>query len=139
MAAPSRLRPALAVLALVPALAGCGGGAHFQNDPRPPTPVDLSVYIDNGRVSVSPSDVGAGPVTLYVTNQASHSQTLQIRDSAGGSLASTGAINTGQTAQISTDLQRPGTYALAVSSPIPAARLHIGRPRGNSDNALLQP
>ena len=129
----------LAAAAVALALAGCGGGTHFANAPRPPAPIDLSVYIANGRISVSPSHAGAGPVTLYVTNQASGAQNLQIRDAHGSSLASTGSINTGQTAQISTDLRTPGTYEIAVGAQIPPARLHIGRPRPNSDNALLQP
>ncbi|HET9075176.1 MAG TPA: hypothetical protein VFN48_11415 [Solirubrobacteraceae bacterium] len=136
-----RFRPGLAAPAVLAfALAGCGGaGAHFQNDPRPPTPIDLSVYIANHRVSISPTHVGAGPVTLYVTNQASSRQTLQIRDGQGGALASTGAIDSGQTAQVSTDLKTPGTYEIAVGAQIPPARLHIGRSRPNADNALLQP
>ena len=36
------------------AIAGCGSSGHFANHPSPPTPVNLTVYINNARVSVSP-------------------------------------------------------------------------------------
>ena len=39
------------------AASSCGGGSTFANKPRPATPVNLTVYINNARVSVSPSSV----------------------------------------------------------------------------------
>src|SRR6476620_10639061 len=60
------------------ALAGCGGSGSFANDPRPPSPVSLTVYIGNARVSLSPQSVGAGPVVFIVTNQADTSESLAI-------------------------------------------------------------
>ena len=121
------------------ALAACGGGGqHFADVPRPPTPVDLSVYINNRHVAISPAKVGAGPVVLYVTNQASRTETLTIRR-AGAAVASSGPINSGQTAQVSADLRSPGSYAIATGGPVRAARLRIGKPRPNADNVLLQP
>ena len=30
---------------------GCGGGTTFANKPRPPTPINLTVYVNNARVS----------------------------------------------------------------------------------------
>jgi len=44
------------------AVSGCGGTSKGATTPRPPAPVNLTVYIDNSRVSVSPTTVGAGPV-----------------------------------------------------------------------------
>ncbi len=130
---------ALTAGALALALTGCGGGdSQFTNTPRPPVQVDLSVYIDNHHVSVSPTNVGAGPVLVIVTNQASSTQTLTITNRAGSSVASSGHIHSGQTAQISTDL-RTGTYDVATSAKISAARLKIGTTRPNADNVLLAP
>jgi hypothetical protein len=130
---------ALAAALSALALSACGsGGTHFQDSSRPPVTVDLSVYIDNSHVSISPSTVGAGPVILYVTNQSSGTQTLALKTRDGSSVASSGHINSGQTAQLTADL-RTGTYAVASGSKIPAARLRISKARPNADNVLLQP
>jgi hypothetical protein len=140
----------LAVSAI--ALAGCGGGSTFKNLPRPPTPVDLTVYINNSRVSVSPNSVGAGPVIFIVTNQSTKTQTLSINDSASGKPigAGTGPINPQGTTEVTVDFT-PGDYlvttgpsnqteaAAAQPSTIHPAALHIGPKRPNANNVLLQP
>lgn len=133
------------------ALAGCGGGKTFANDPRPPAPVNLTVYISNARVSVSPQAVGAGPVVFIVTNQAARAETLAIQRTGGsGSIANTGPINPQGTAQVTVNLSR-GSYTVATAaggateaartaaSPIHAATIRIGRPRQSASNDLLQP
>ena len=131
-------------------VAGCGGGAHFQNQHRPPTAVDLTVYVNDSSVSVSPATVGAGPVIFFVTNQASKTVSLTISGS-GGSLATTGPINPGAPLELTVDFQSPGDYtiapgstsetdaALATGHRIAPATLHIGPSRPSADNALLQP
>jgi hypothetical protein len=142
----------LAVLAV--AVAGCGGGTHFANQPRPASPVNLTVFISDQRISVSPSTVGAGPVELIVTNQASNAASLTILP-AGGSggqpLAETGPISPQGTAQVTVNLTNPGDYTVgiagngtteaAAASPtgISPALLHVGQARPNSSNQLLQP
>ncbi|MDQ6606891.1 MAG: hypothetical protein M3Z06_10150 [Actinomycetota bacterium] len=134
------------------AIAGCGGGAKFANQPRPATPVDLTVYINSQRVSVSPASVGAGPVIFIVTNQASKTESLTVRraGNSGSALATTGPINPQETAQVTIDFST-GDYTvstgksgssdatLAGASSIQPATLHIGRPRPSASNALLQP
>lgn len=131
------------------ALAGCGGGTHFADKARPPTPVNLTVYISNSRVSVSPNAVGAGPVVLIITNQASTAVTLAVRPASGGSaLANTAPINPQATSSVSVDF-RPGSYTLDTSAAsadglstgpsIAPASLHVGRSRPNGNSALLEP
>jgi hypothetical protein len=139
----------LTVIAL--ALAGCGTTKTFANLPRPPIPIDLTVYINDARVSVSPDSVGAGPVNFIVTNQSSKTQTLAIENPiTGAALASTGPINPQGTAQVTVDF-KPGDYSVAtgpngkteaqIAQPtrIQPAALHIGRERPNADSVLLQP
>jgi hypothetical protein len=134
-----RGRVGLAAAVAAVGVSACGGGGtQFANDPRPPVPVDLSVYIDNNHVSISPAKIGAGPVILYVTNQASGSETLAIKTSGGSSVASSGHINSGSTAQVTANL-KTGTYDIAGGTKIPPAKLKIGKPRKNADNVLLQP
>jgi hypothetical protein len=142
---------ALVLAALV--LTACGGSSGgFQNKPRPPVPVNLTVYINDARVSVSPSAVGAGPVVFIVTNAAAKTESLVIQSADGShTLANTGPINPQTTAQVTVDFQNPGAYQVATGknggsqaqqaqpASIRPARLTIGHARASGANALLQP
>ncbi|HUA43716.1 MAG TPA: hypothetical protein VMA77_00725 [Solirubrobacteraceae bacterium] len=130
------------------ALSACGGTSTAATTPRPPAPVNLTVYIDNSRVSVSPSSVGAGPVTFIITNQASQAESLEIlpsRSSGPNPLANTGPINPQATAQVTVNFSSQGNYSVSAdgggsgSGSIQAASIHVGSPRPSSDNQLLQP
>ncbi len=145
-------RATIGILALGAfSLQGCGGGSHFANNPRPPTPVDLTVYINNSRVLVSPSSVGAGPVIFIITNQSSQAESLTIQSSSGGKpLASTAPINPQATSEIQVNFT-PGNYTMMTGNPgttdasqatpssIQSASLYIGPQRQNGNNVLLQP
>jgi len=132
--------PAVVLLAAIVsvALAACGSGGRFVAATPPANPVNLAVYINNSRVLLSPARLGAGPVLLLVTNQASRSETLTVHPSRGGTVASTGPINPDSTAQVQVDLTTPGDYALRAGRASPA-RLRIGAPRAAASGALLQP
>jgi hypothetical protein len=137
----------LAVSAL--AVSACGASSQGATTPRPAAPVNLTVYIDNSRVSVSPSTVGAGPVAFIITNQASQAESLAVLaagSAAGQALADTGPINPQATAQVTVDFSSPGHYALSTGggdgsggSSIRAASLVVGKQRANSNSQLLQP
>jgi hypothetical protein len=144
----------VALGAVLIALVGCGStGGSFANKPRPATPVNLTVYINSARVSVSPAAVGAGPVVFIVTNQDSKTESLTISPALAGSapLASTGPINPQATAEVTVDFQNPGDYTIdtsiggssqaarATPSTIQPATLHVGTPRPSASNQLLQP
>jgi hypothetical protein len=132
----------------------CGSGAHFANLPRPPSPINLTVYINDQRVSVSPSSIGAGPVVFIVTNQASNAESLTVLPAgpaAGQALADTGPISPQATTQVSVNLNTPGAYSVAIApsstteaaaatpSGIQPALIHVGRPRPSASNQLLSP
>ncbi len=127
-------------------LGGCGSTGTFADRPTPATVVNLTVYVSDHRVSVSPASAGAGPVLFIVTNQASRNEAVEVRSSGGGrALATTGPINPGGTAQVEVDFHS-GEYLLAAQqagasagSAIHPAMLRIGRARPSADNALLQP
>ncbi|MBV9309676.1 MAG: hypothetical protein JOZ73_02530 [Solirubrobacterales bacterium] len=140
--------------ALALALAACGStGGSFANKPRPPVPVNLSVYVNNSRVSVSPPTVGAGPVVFIVTNQADKTESISVTQGGLGTttLASTGPINPQATAMVTVNFTDPGEYSLSPSSGgstaaqqatpsnIQPATLHVGAARPNGSNQLLQP
>jgi hypothetical protein len=140
----------LAVVAV--GVVGCGGGSHYANLPRPPSPINLTVYINDQRVSLSPTSVGAGPVELIVTNQASNAESLTVLPAgatASQPLADTGPISPQGSAQVTVNLDSPGDYtvgtspssdaAAATATGIHAATLHVGRPRPSASSQLLQP
>jgi plastocyanin len=134
------------VLASATLLVGCGSASTFADKPRPATTVNLTVYVNNQRVSVSPASVGAGAVQFIITNQAAHNESVEVQDQAGSSIANTGPINPGATATVTVDFH-PGDYTLSTGATSTAhqipgivpATLHIGRARPNADNELLQP
>jgi hypothetical protein len=135
-------------------VAGCGSSSHFANHPSPPVPVNLTVFINEQSVSVSPASVGAGPVILIITNQARTAESLIVMPagtSAGQPIADTGPINPQATAQLTVNLNQPGAYtvgitpnasteaAAALPSGVKPAVLRVGHPRPSGSNALLQP
>lgn len=134
----------LAVAAVL-ALGGCGSSsADYKNAPRPPSPIVITGYISDQRVSVSPRTFGAGPISLIVTNQTGTSQrvTLESSGAAGsgpGIKQVTAPISPQDTATLKVDV-KPGSYSVHVAGDgIRAARLKVGRERASAQNDLLQP
>ncbi|HEY6399222.1 MAG TPA: hypothetical protein VIX82_17390 [Solirubrobacteraceae bacterium] len=133
------------------AAGACGGGGAIKQA-SPALPVNLTVYVNDSRVSLSPDSVGAGPVVFIVTNQASRTKSLSLLPagtSAAQPVASTGTISPKGTAQVTVDLSA-GDYSLTTAvndgtgtppstTGVQAATLHIGPPRPSGANDLLQP
>jgi hypothetical protein len=136
----NRKASALAAIAGVLVLAGCGSGKHFVNDPRPPSLLIITVAIDNGRVLVSPARIGAGPVKLTMANETQASQQVTVASDQPGVLQEhAGPINPGNTASLKADLTS-GTYSVKVDgSSIQAATIAVGAKRPSAQNQLLQP
>ena len=120
-----RRTAALAPLAVAGALAlgGCGSSsADYQNDPRPPAPIVITGYIDDQRVSDSPRALGAGPISLIVTNQTGAAQrvTLESAGPAGsgpGIRQVTAPISPQDTATLKVDV-KPGSYSVHVAEEL---------------------
>jgi hypothetical protein len=124
------------------AIAGCGSVVHFRGHSRAATPVNLSVYIDDSRVTISPRFTGGGPVVFDVTNQSARAASLTITRTSGGvAPISTGPIAPSGTDQVAGNLSA-GLYSVAArtasGSPV-AATLRVGRSRPAGNSALLQP
>jgi hypothetical protein len=125
------------------AVGGCGGGGGGVKAVGPALPVNLTVYINDSRVSLSPDTVGAGQVVFIITNQASRAQALTLLPSgaAGQPIASTGSISPGGIAQMKVGAEElpPGDYSLTSTTAVQPAALHIGPRRPSGSNDLLQP
>jgi hypothetical protein len=121
---------------------GCSEEDDYANEPRPPTPIVVSASVSPERISVSPRQFGAGPVTLIVTNQTDSAQEISLEtDEIGGGAPGieqrSGPINPGDTASLKADL-RPGSYKVGVSGGGGSASLRVGaraRPRRTSSSS----
>src|SRR3954454_17763494 len=71
-------------------VAGCGSGSDYKNNPRPPSPITITAAISSKRVQVSPKRLGAGPITLVVTNQDGKSHDLVVENHTGGGSGQSG-------------------------------------------------
>ncbi|HEU4974795.1 MAG TPA: hypothetical protein VFT50_06860 [Baekduia sp.] len=140
------LRTTIVVGAIAGSVAGCGSSDHqYRNGERPPAPIVVSASISDHEISVSPKRLGAGPITLVISNQSTAAQqiTLETSDAPGGgpgvTAVRTGPINPRETASVKADVA-PGSYDLgARGSDVRAAHLVVGHERPSSQNDLLQP
>ena len=118
-------------------VAACGE-EDFPNNPRPPIPVELTAAIDERSVSLSPSTVGAGLVTITISNQTDEPTRLTLEGP--GEPVTSSEIQPGGTGSIKTELEE-GDYEIAADAElgIKADTLEVGPERPTSQNELLQP
>jgi len=124
----------LAVLAGV--TAGCGADDH-PNEPRPPSPIEVTAKVDNEKVDVSPSKFGAGLVVMTISNQSDDPVQMAVE---GPTAVTGGVIQPGQPGNLKVDFKE-GEYAVTAGEESLAkpALLTIGPERASSQNELLLP
>jgi len=136
------MRAATAVLTLAAfGLVACGQD-EFANNPRPATAIELSGVIHEEKVTVSPRKLGAGPVTITVSNQTDDPHTITLVGDR--TKAEIGPINPLDTGTIQKTLE-PGIYEIkagsaeAVTREIRPAELEIGEQRKSSADQVELP
>ena len=136
--------PLIALLAAA-LLAGCGdSGGDYENEPRPPSPINVTARVGDEDISVSPEKFGAGPISLIISNQTDEPQELTFEtdelggDEPGLAPQSSGEIRPDGTATIKVDV-REGSYVLKAAGGAREARIEVGAPRPSAQNELLQP
>ena len=123
-------------------LGGCGDDDDFENNPRPPIPVQLSGVITDSEVSVEPRSIGAGPVVLIVSNQTDKAHSITLDGPSG--TEEVGPINPQDTGRIQHNLDQ-GSYEVragsdeAVDEEISPAKLAVGPKRPSSSDDVLLP
>ena len=129
------MRAATAALTLAAfSLVACGQ-EDFANEPRPATAIELSGVIQEDKVTISPRKLGAGLVTITVSNQTEDPYTVVL--AGDRTQAEVGPINPLDTGTIQKTLE-PGTYEVragsenAVAREIRPAELEIGEERKSS-------
>jgi hypothetical protein len=131
-----------AAVATAALAAGCGED-DFENEPRPPVPMELTGVIQDDKLTVSPSrNIGAGPFTILISNQTDSEHTVTLE---GGTIEEqVGPVAPDDTVEIKRTLA-PGSYevragsARAVRREIQPAMLDVGEERPSSSNELLLP
>ncbi len=125
------------------ALVGCGSDSDYKNDPRPPVPINISAAISPDKITVSPKEFGAGPVTFLIANLTDDPQevtveTADLSDTAGIK-QTTSPINPQGTAELKVEVGE-GEYVVSTTSgSIRDARFTVGAERPSSQDTLLQP
>ena len=123
-------------------LGGCGDDDDFENEPRPPVPVQLSGVITETEVSVEPRTIGAGPIVLLVDNQTDEAHSVTLDGPSG--TEKVGPINPRDAGRIQHVLKQ-GSYEISAGSDaaqekeIEPAKLTVGPPRPSSSNDVLLP
>jgi hypothetical protein len=139
------LRTCVALLVGGLAIGGCGDDNDYKNEPRPPSPINVTAFVGAKSVSVSPNSFGAGPIVVIVTNQSNSSQDVTFQTSVAASggkdevTQSTGPINPGDTGQIKLDVVEGKYQVKTGSGSIRPASVSVGPERASAQNDLLQP
>jgi hypothetical protein len=125
-------------------MSGCGAESDYANDPRPPTPINVTAAITRDRVTVSPARFGAGPVVIIIANETNRAHRITIEtDELGASTPgvkqSTAPINPQGTATLKLDLKRGRYTVSADGSGIERMPVRVGRERKSSSGDLLTP
>jgi hypothetical protein len=134
MGVQRRLAVGLAAIAAVALLAGCGD-EDFENNPRPPSPIQLSARIGPDAVVVSPRAVGAGLATITISNQTPDAAGLVLE---GPTDEASSEILGGGTGSLKIALEE-GTYDVTDDDGARLTELEVGPERESSQNELLLP
>jgi hypothetical protein len=137
----TRIATASLVAALT--LVGCGSESDYKNDPRPPSPINISAAISPDKVTVSPQQFGAGPVTFLIANLTDDTQevTVETEDLANkaGIKQTTSPINPQGTATLKVDVKQGEYVVRTKSATIREAHIKVSAERKSSQDTLLQP
>ncbi len=138
------VRTTTGVLAAISALAACGSDPDYANDPRPPTPINISAAITDDQITVSPRRFGAGPVVVLIANQTAQAQRVTVESDTFGNRDAgirqrTAPIDPQGTATLKIDMAK-GRYVVTVDGDgIEDTMVRVGRPRPDSSDQLLTP
>jgi hypothetical protein len=133
----------LPLVALI--VAGCGTKERTANELRPPVPIQLDASLMPKKISLAPSQIGGGPVTLVVSNLTATEQRITFgANSPSGTSelridSQSATIAPNNTATMKAELS-DGTYSLSVEGEsIPTAVLNVSGERPSAQNDLMLP
>jgi hypothetical protein len=126
-----------AAVALVMALvvAACGRD-DFDNEPRPPVPIEVTVKIGDGEVVVSPKEFGAGLVDFEIANFEDTAATFSIE---GPTEAVSDEIPARGNNNLTTQMETGSYEASAGGVEARPFSFEVGPERESGQNDLLLP
>lgn len=118
------------------ALAACGE-EDFPNDPRPPSPIDLTANITDREVILGAEEIGAGIVNVTVTNQSKDPAMLTFD---GPTIVNGPELPPNTVGSVKANFEE-GEYEVTGGEEAPAVPsvLVVGPERESSQNDLLLP
>ena len=135
------MRATACAAALAAGLAACGQEEDYVNRERPAASINVTAAIIDGRIHVSPTRFGAGPIRLIVTNQTPTAQAVTIETGGNdpGITRTSEEIPPSGTTTMEVDVPE-GDYELSArNEAIEPASLQVGAPRPSAQDQLLQP
>lgn len=114
---------------------GCGAEDH-PNNPRPPSPIQLSAKVDNKKVVIAPDEVGAGLADITIANLNDDDVTLKFD---GPSDTPVEPILAGGITDVKLNLEEGDYQLVSEDGSLTPATLTVGPERASSQNDLLLP
>lgn len=126
---------AIAVLATVLAVSGCGTES-YPNDPKPPATLSVSMIVAEDSIALSPNPFGAGPTRFVITNQTGVTQNVLFSNE---QIDREVAVGSGQTFNFKQTLE-PGELSISADKAAADAELvEVGPERPSAQQDLNQP
>lgn len=127
---------ALLVVAVALVASGCSLEEEYNNDPKPPRVLTMSVLLTNSEIAVSPISYGAGPTRMIVGNKSDVTQVVTIE---GVRLSRAIKLLPGNT-QTFKAITYPGPLTVDASNTTALpVEVTVGPKRPTAQNDLLQP
>lgn len=125
----------VAVAAAAVTLGACGRD-DFENEPRPPLPLEVSVKLSDEEVVLSPAEFGAGIATFTIANLSDEPTTLAID---GPTSDESGEIPPGATGVLKTNVVTGDYEAVAAGSSAKPFEFEVTAERESAQDDLLLP
>ena len=136
-----RLSSALVVATVAAFSVGCGDSRDSNKGFRPPVTRIAGLVLDGKATHISPSEIGAGPITIKIANKTGQPvEQVSLRSFDGGCVsdqADSGRIPAGGSGTITATLV-PGTCEIVADS-MATSKLLVGPERESAQNKLLLP
>jgi hypothetical protein len=119
-------------------LAACGRD-DYENEPRPPTPAEISIQVTDDDLTVSPKEFGAGIANITIVNLGDIATKIAIHGPSPGESALVGPGNSGV---LKLEME-PGNYEATAAdldlADVAPFEFVVGPERESANNELLLP
>lgn len=112
------------------------GRDDFKNDPRPPTPAEVSIQVTEDTLTVSPSEFGAGIANFTVINLGDAPTGVTID---GPTTGETAEVAPGTSTALKMEMKTGDYEASASDTNADPFRFTVGSERESASNDLLLP